>query len=131
MAAFFIVIGVLIMVGTGVLAWFLVADAPNHGARVVVARHGGRAAPGRGPREPGAVPDAVALAVVGVSSQVFLPVPAHLHPVHLRIDAYALVLAVVLIGASAAGVLGGRVIDRVGKVGPCCPRRASTWPGSC
>ncbi len=62
-----------------------------------------------------------ALAVVGISSQVFLPYLLIYIQNYLQIEAYALVLAVVLVGASVVGVLGGRVIDRVGKVNAMLP----------
>ena len=62
-----------------------------------------------------------ALAIVGISSQIFLPYLLIYIQNYLQIDAYALVLAVVLVGASVAGILGGRVIDRIGKVNAMLP----------
>ena len=62
-----------------------------------------------------------ALGVIGISSQVFLPYLLIYIQYTLHIEAYALVLAVVLIGAAVAGVLGGRVIDRVGKLRAMIP----------
>ena len=52
--------------------------------------------------------------VVATSTQVFLPFLIIYVQRFLRIEGYALVLAVVLIGAAAVSVLGGRVLDRVG-----------------
>jgi MFS family permease len=63
----------------------------------------------------------VLLAVVGISTQVFLPFLIIYLQRTLRIDGYAIVLGVVLIVASVVSVLGGRVIDRVGKLRAILP----------
>lgn len=52
--------------------------------------------------------------VVATSTQVFLPFLIIYVQRFLRIEGYALVLAVVLVGAAVVSVLGGRVLDRVG-----------------
>lgn len=122
---FFVVVGVL-MTLVGVLAWFLVRDVPNepqqhdsvwrsivHGLRPTAVR-----------ANPRLYLALAALGIVGISSQVFLPYLLIYIQHYLRIEAYALVLAVVLVGASAVGVLGGRVIDRVGKVTSMLPATA-------
>jgi MFS family permease len=57
-----------------------------------------------------------AFAILGISTQVFLPYLIIYIQRYLQIEAYALVLAVVLVGAAVVSVLGGRIIDRVGKV---------------
>ena len=56
----------------------------------------------------------VAWLVVATSAQVFLPFLIIYVQRFLRIDGYALVLAVVLVGAAVVSVLGGRLLDRVG-----------------
>jgi len=61
------------------------------------------------------------LALAGTASQVFLPFLIIYIQRTLRIDAYALVLGVVLIVASLLSVLGGRFIDRVGKLRAILP----------
>lgn len=119
---FFIVTGVLMMIA-GALAWFLVRDSPNEPVqhqtlwRAMV--HGLRPSAVR--QDPDLYLALTALAVVGISSQVFLPYLLIYIQRYLQIEAYALVLAVVLVGASVAGVLGGRVIDRIGKVNAMLP----------
>ena len=70
-----------------------------------------------------------ALAALGVSTQVFLPYLLIYLQRYLRIEAYALVLGVVLTGAAVISVLGGRVIDRVESSTRCCRRRPSTSAG--
>lgn len=53
--------------------------------------------------------------VWGISTQVFLPYLLIYLDKTLHLQGYALLLGVVLIGASIVSVLGGRVMDRVGK----------------
>lgn len=57
-----------------------------------------------------------AWAVLGTSTQVFLPYLIIYVQRFLDIEAYAVVLAAVLLSASVISVLGGRVLDRVGPV---------------
>lgn len=54
--------------------------------------------------------------VIGTSSQVFLPFLIIYVQRYLRIDDYPIVLAAVLVSASAISVVGGRVLDRVGPL---------------
>lgn len=61
------------------------------------------------------------LALAGTASQVFFPYLIIYIQRTLRIDAYALVLGVVLIVASLVSVIGGRIIDRVGKLRAILP----------
>ena len=123
--AFFVLIGA-VMVATGVLAWFLVKDAarirPTEGSSLRAILSALRPVEVR--RNPGLLLTLSALAVVGVSSQVFLPYVLIYIQHTLQIEAYALVLGVVLTGASVVGVLGGRVIDKVGKVRAMLPALA-------
>jgi MFS family permease len=114
---FFAIVGLVMMVA-GVVAWFLIRDKPGEPRQseglVGAVLHGLRPSVVRG--NPNLYLTLSALAILGVSTQVFLPYLIIYIQRYLRIEAYALVLAVVLIGASVAGILGGRVIDRVGKV---------------
>ncbi|QIK82371.1 MFS transporter [Sanguibacter sp. HDW7] len=59
--------------------------------------------------------------VWGASTQVFLPYLLIYMDHSLRLDAYAIVLGGVLLTASVLSVLGGRVVDRVGKVHSLLP----------
>lgn len=58
----------------------------------------------------------LAMCVFSIAVQVFFPYLIIYMQHYLLLDNYALVLGVVLVVASAASVLGGRVIDRVGKL---------------
>ncbi len=114
---FFIVVGALMIVA-GLVALALIRDAPGEPTqtdsllRSIV--HGLRPTTVR--TNPPLYWTLVAFAILGTSTQVFLPYLIIYVQRYLRIDAYALVLAVVLTGASVVSVLGGRIIDRVGKV---------------
>ncbi|MBK6763647.1 MAG: MFS transporter [Micrococcales bacterium] len=114
---FFIVVGALMIVA-GLVALALIRDAPGEPTqtdsllRSIV--HGLRPTTIRS--NPPLYWTLVAFAILGTSTQVFLPYLIIYVQRYLRIDAYALVLAVVLTGASVVSVLGGRIIDRVGKV---------------
>ncbi|GAB2528189.1 MFS transporter [Paramicrobacterium agarici] len=57
----------------------------------------------------------VAWAIIGTSTQIFIPYLIIYLQRYLRIDGYALILGSVLTLAAVISVLGGRVIDRVGK----------------
>ncbi len=57
-----------------------------------------------------------AMCVFSIAVQVFFPYLIIYMQHYLKLDAYAIVLGVVLIVASAASVIGGRFIDRVGKL---------------
>lgn len=56
----------------------------------------------------------LAWAVLGTSTQVFLPFLIIYVQRYLRIDDYPVVLASVLIGAAVISILGGRILDRIG-----------------
>lgn len=57
-----------------------------------------------------------ALGVFSVAVQIFFPYLIIYLQNYLKIDAYAIVLGIVLIVASAVSVVGGNFIDRVGKL---------------
>ncbi|MFT3887986.1 MAG: MFS transporter [Arachnia sp.] len=107
----------------GVVAWFLVRDrghlerpADGYLASLV---HGLRPATMR--RHPRLYVTLLAVAILGVSSQVYLPYLIIYLTRYLRIENYALALGVVLILASALSVAAGRFIDRVGKARAILP----------
>ena len=122
---FFVLVGA-VMVGAGLVAWVLVRDAPGivptSGSSLRAVSAALRPAEVR--RNPGLLLTLCTLGVIGISSQVFLPYVLIYIQHTLRIEAYALVLAVVLTGSAVAGVLGGRVIDRVGKARAMIPALA-------
>jgi len=62
-----------------------------------------------------------AWAVIGTSTQVFIPYLIIYIQKYLRIDGYAIVLGSVLILAAVISVLGGRLIDRIGKTAAILP----------
>lgn len=66
----------------------------------------------------------LAWAVIGTSTQVFLPYVIIYLQKRLQIDGYAIVLASVILLASLMSIVGGRVIDRVGKVRSIVPATA-------
>ncbi len=113
---FFGVIGALTAV-VGVVAWFIVRDSPDlavqsdgylsaviHGLRPSVVR-----------TQPALYVTLLAYVVIGTSTQVFMPYLIVYVQYYLEIEQYPVLLAIVLVTASVASVLGGRVIDRVGK----------------
>lgn len=63
----------------------------------------------------------LAYAIIGTSTQIFLPFLIIYIQRYLRIEEYALLLGAVLILAAVMSVLGGRVIDRVGKLRAVLP----------
>ncbi len=71
----------------------------------------------------------LAMCVFSVAVQVFFPYLIIYMQRYLLLDSYALVLGVVLILSSAASVLGGRVIDRVGKLRFVAPAGAVMLAG--
>ena len=114
---FFVLVGAIIVV-VGIVSWFLVRDREltvrqeDGYLRSVV--HGLRPSAVR--ENPGLYLALSAWMIWGISTQVFLPYLIIYLQRYLRIDGYAIVLAVVLLGASVVSVIGGRIVDRVGKV---------------
>ncbi|AWB88179.1 MFS transporter [Salinibacterium hongtaonis] len=114
---FFIIIG-LLTTSVGVLAWFLVKDSPTMQAQtdgyLKAVIHGLRPSVMRA--TPQLYVTLAVLAVVSIGAQVFMPYLIIYIQRYLRIDGYAIVLGSVLLSAAILSVIGGRVIDRVGKV---------------
>lgn len=122
---FFGIIGAATAV-VGIVAWFLVREpavaAPASEGFVATVIHGLRPSAVRA--TPGLYLVLLAYAVVGTASQVFLPYLIIYIQRYLSIDGYAIVLGSVLIVASIASVIGGRIIDRVGKTRAIVPAAA-------
>ena len=113
---FFGIVGGL-TAAVGVWSWFAVRDPveirpPSDGYLASVV-HGLRPSSVRA--HPRLYVLLLAWAVIGTSTQVFIPYLIIYVQRYLRIEGYAIVLASVLTSASVISVLGGRVIDRVGK----------------
>src|SRR5699024_8573387 len=62
-----------------------------------------------------------AWSVIGISTQVFIPFLIIYIQRYLRIESYAIVLAAVVVAAAVISVLGGRVMDRTGKLRAVVP----------
>jgi MFS family permease len=71
----------------------------------------------------------LAFGLFSVSVQVFFPFLIIYLQNYLKIDAYAIVLAVVLVVASIVSVIGGRFIDKVGKLKFVFPAAAVMFAG--
>lgn len=114
--AFFGVVGGFTAL-VGVVAWFGLRDAATPqptDSYLGSVLHGLRPATVRA--NPRLYLSLAAWGVIGTSLQVFLPYLIIYVQNYLRIEAFALSLAVVLIGASVLSVLGARVIDRRGAL---------------
>ncbi len=112
--AFFGIVGGVTTV-VGIVAWFGLREPRQprpSGSYLDAVVHGLRPSTIRS--QPRLYTALVAWAVLGTSTQVFLPFLIIYVQRYLRIDGYAIVLASVLIGASVVSVVGGRVLDRVG-----------------
>jgi MFS family permease len=111
---FFGLVGGVTMV-VGLIAWFGLRDtrAPRPSdSYLATVLHGLRPATVRA--NPELYLTLAAWAVLGTSTQVFMPYLIIYVQRYLDIDGYPIVLASVLLGASVVSVLGGRVLDRVG-----------------
>lgn len=119
---FFGIVGVVTAV-VGVVAFFLVREPAE--TRTPPDGYFGAVINGLRPRTMRENPRLYILlaawAVVGTSTQVFIPYLIIYIQKYLRIDGYAIVLASVLILAAVISVLGGRLIDRVGKTTAIIP----------
>ncbi|PWC04289.1 MFS transporter [Agromyces badenianii] len=123
--AFFLVVGIAIVI-VGVVAWFLMRDAamPQRQPDGVWRSIAFGLRPSTMRANPALYITFSAWAVFGTSTQVFLPYLIIYLQRTLRIEGYALVLGVVLLGASVVSILGGRIIDRFGKVRSILPALA-------
>ena len=59
--------------------------------------------------------------LLGIAQQVFLPYFIIYFEFYLGIQDYALILGSILLFASIISIIGGRVVDRVGKAKPMIP----------
>lgn len=112
--AFFSIIGGVTAL-VGVLAWFGLREPrqPRPGGSYFSSVvHGLRPSTIR--ERPQLYLTLAAWAVLGTSTQVFLPYLIIYVQRYLRIEGYAIVLGSVLLSAALVSVLGGRVLDRVG-----------------
>ncbi len=110
---FFAIFGVLVAV-TGVVGVFLIPEARAGKRPPQSLLYGFRPSVIKG--LPELYLSLCAMFVFSVSVQVFFPYLIIYLQHYLRMENYALVLGVVLIAASAASVLLGKTIDRVGKL---------------
>ncbi len=117
---FFGIVGAATSV-TGIAAWFLVRDVPRAADADAASGSSTLTRIVRGFRpstmraNPGLYLSLLLWLVVGTSTQVFLPYVIIYLQRWLQIEAYALLLGASLIAASVISVLGGRVMDRIGK----------------
>ncbi|TRY18142.1 MFS transporter [Tessaracoccus rhinocerotis] len=110
---FSIIGGVTALVG--MLAWFGLREPARPrpgGSYLSSVLHGLRPATMRA--NPQLYITLAAWAVLGTSTQVFLPFLIIYVQRYLRIDGYPIVLAVTLLTASVVSVVGGRVLDKAG-----------------
>ncbi|MFV0319128.1 MAG: MFS transporter [Microbacterium sp.] len=122
---FFGIIG-LATAAVGVVAWFVVKDAPGiqttTDGYLAALVHGLRPSTVRA--YAGLYILLAAWAIVGTASQVFFPYLIIYIQRYLQIDGYAIILASVLTLAAVVSVLGGRVIDRIGTLTAVLPATA-------
>lgn len=119
--AFFLIFGVLVTL-TGLAALVLLPETPMEPKREKLwpqLAYGFRPSVVRAHRA--LYLSLSAMCVFSVAVQVFFPYLIIYMQHYLMMDDYALVLGVVLLTASVVSVLGGRVIDRVGKLRFCGP----------
>lgn len=114
---FFTIIGAAVVL-CGIAGFFLVKDAPSlapgKGGYLSSIVYGMRPSVIKG--NPLLYLSLLAMLVFSCSAQVFMPYLIIYIQNFLKIDNYAVVLGIVLIAASAASVLLGRAIDKVGKL---------------
>lgn len=123
--AFFGVVGVATS-AVGILAWFLVQDSPT--LRRTSTPYVRSLVEGLRPSTVRAhlrlYVALVAWAFVGTAVQTYMPYIIIYLQRRLQIDGYAIVLGSVIITASLLSVVGGRIIDRAGKVRSIIPALA-------
>ena len=119
--AFFLLFGGLVTL-TGLIACFLLPETPMPPKREPVLRqlaYGFR--PSVVKAHSALYLSLTAMCVFSVAVQVFFPYLIIYLQHYLQMDNYALVLGVVLITASLVSVLGGRAIDKTGRLRFACP----------
>jgi MFS family permease len=113
----FALVGAVTMVA-GVAAWFLVKDVPSirpqRDGVIASIVHG--LSPRTVRRNPRLYLSLAAIGVLSVATQIYMPYLLIYIERYLKIESYALLLGVALLSASVISVLGGRIIDRVGKL---------------
>lgn len=120
-STFFLVVGVATML-VGVAARVGLRETPRPrtgGTYLASVVHGLRPSTVRA--HPALYLALCAWAVLGTSTQVFLPYLIIYVQRYLQIDGYPIVLASVLLGAAVVSVLGGRLLDRVGPANAIVP----------
>ncbi|MBE5813603.1 MAG: MFS transporter [Clostridiales bacterium] len=113
---FFFIFGISV-IATGIIALFVLEEAPIQPERKPFLSqlvYGFRPSVVR--EHKGLYLSLAAMCVFSVAVQVFFPYLIIYMQHYLKLDAYAIVLGVVLIVASLVSVIGGRFIDRVGKL---------------
>jgi MFS family permease len=113
----FALVGAVTMVA-GIAAWFLVRDVPSirpqRDSVIASIAHGFSPRTVRG--NPRLYLALAAIGVVSIATQIFMPYLLIYIERYLKVESYALLLGVALLSASVISVLGGRIIDRVGKL---------------
>lgn len=113
---FFAIFGALVTL-TGLVSIFLIPEpplAPRKGAYAKLLLHGLRPSVVR--QHPALYLAFAAFCLFSIAVQVFFPYLIIYMQNYLQLDAYALVLGIVLIFASVVSVLCGRLIDRLGAL---------------
>ncbi len=116
----------MVMVSAGVAAAFLVRDAPSIRpqrdglAKAIV--HGLRPSTVRA--NPGLYLAILAFAIAGIATNTFMPFFFIYVQYYLKIEGYTVLFAVALAAAAVISILGGRMIDRLGKVTVLLPAAA-------
>lgn len=113
----FALVGAVTITG-GVAAWFLMRDVPGirppSGSLPAAILHGLRPTSVR--RHPRLYLALSVFGVLSIATQIYMPYLLIYIERFLRVESYAVLLAVTLLTASVISVLGGRVIDRIGKL---------------
>lgn len=116
--AFFGIVGAVTAI-SGMIAWALMRDAGQLGGAAGTASLSTRLLLGFRPSTVRAnAPLYLSLgmlAVIGTAAQVFLPYVIIYLQYGLQVESYALILGVSLVAAAAISVLGGILMDRIGK----------------
>lgn len=126
---FFMIFGVLVTV-TGIISCVLLKETPRekkNGNYLAEIFYGFRPSVVR--QNADLYISLIAFAVFSVAVQVFFPYLIIYIQNYLKIEAYAIVLGVVLLAASLISVLSGRIVDKVGKLNFVLPAAAVMFIG--